>query len=90
MSSFSDWSPALTLLAPGEGILSSVPAGTPGPGSLGLPGAVRGAASARTLDGTSMATPHVAGAFAVLRQAKPGMAVSLEVDQLQGTGVTGR
>jgi hypothetical protein len=28
----------------------------------------------------------VAGAFAVLRQAKPGMAVSLEIDQLQATG----
>ena len=89
MSGFSNWSPALSLFAPGEGVLSSVPAGTPG--TLGFTvspcPAPYDASPCAQLDGTSMATPHVAGALAVLRQAKPGMAVSLEIDQLQGTGV---
>jgi subtilisin family serine protease len=87
-SGFSNISPAISFYAPGESILSSVPAGTPEiPGILHLescltpPGTTCGYAS-----GTSMATPHVAGAFAVLRQARPGLAVDNEVDLLEGTG----
>jgi subtilisin family serine protease len=37
--------------------------------------------------GTSMAAPHVAGAFALLRQAKPSASVSEILQVLQGTGV---
>jgi hypothetical protein len=36
--------------------------------------------------GTSMATPHVAGAFAVMGQAYPGATVTQVLDQLKGTG----
>ena len=84
MSYFSNWSPALSLFAPGESILSSVPAGFSGSSTCPAP---YDTSQCAYLSGTSMASPHVAGAIAVLRQAKPGMAVSLEADQLQGTGV---
>jgi subtilisin len=39
------------------------------------------------LTGTSMAAPHVTGAFALLRQAKPSAAVGEILQALQGTGV---
>ncbi len=57
---FSDSAPFLTILAPGVSILSSM--GAPGPVTY------------QTDDGTSMAAPHVAAAFAVLRQAMPNAA----------------
>lgn len=40
-----------------------------------------------TLSGTSMATPHVAGAWAILKQAKPTASVSEVLEALACTGV---
>ena len=56
---FSNSAPILDILAPGVAIFSSVS------GSKG------GRSQFKKLSGTSMAAPHVAGAFAVLRQAAP-------------------
>ena len=41
----------------------------------------------RAFSGTSMATPHVAGTWAVLKQAVPNAGVSLILDALQQTGL---
>ncbi|HEY8559293.1 MAG TPA: S8 family serine peptidase [Pyrinomonadaceae bacterium] len=69
VSSFSNSSPLLTLLAPGKYITSSVP-------NNGY--AIYG--------GTSMATPHVAAAFAVLKQKKPNASVGEMINALTSTG----
>ena len=69
MSSFSNSSPLVELLAPGSAINSSVPGG----GFLAF-------------DGTSMATPHVAGAFADLKETSPGASVTTLLSALQSTG----
>jgi len=39
------------------------------------------------LSGTSMATPHVAGVWAIMKQAAPGASVSTILDALQQTGL---
>ncbi|WP_300526190.1 S8 family serine peptidase [Aminiphilus sp.] len=84
---YSNSSAYLTLLAPGGqvwheegsvapaddgGIVSSVPV-TPDWEYMGF-------------DGTSMATPHVAGAFAALRSRAPNADVDTILDALRGTG----
>ena len=69
VSTFSNASPGLSLLAPGEPITSSVPGG---------------AFAAKM--GTSMAAPHVAGAWAVLKQAKPTATVDEVLAAFQTTG----
>jgi hypothetical protein len=70
VSSFSNMSAIVDLLAPGSDITSSVNP-TPSFGSAG---------------GTSMAAPHVAGAFAAIRSACPGATVSDIEAILKNTG----
>ena len=70
VSFFSNIASFLSLLAPGEDIVSSVPPS--------------GFAS---FDGTSMAAPHVAGAFAILRQFAPQASVTDLLDALRAGGV---
>ena len=69
VSYFSNVAPFLSLLAPGDGIVSSVPGGGFTP-----------------LSGTSMATPHVAGAWAIAHQAMPGASVGLILNAFRATG----
>jgi subtilisin len=69
VSSFSNSSSGLHLLAPGKWISSSVPNG-----------------GFQNLSGTSMAAPHVAGAFAVLKQRKPDATVSQMLRALRVSG----
>ena len=61
--------PFLSLLAPGESIVSSVPGG-----------------AYQAFSGTSMAAPHIAGAWAILRQAAPAASVSTILTALRQTG----
>lgn len=70
VSSFSNQSPYVDLLAPGSSILSSVPV-----------------SAYATLSGTSMATPHVAGAIAALRSAKPTATSERIESALKITGI---
>jgi subtilisin family serine protease len=67
---FSNVASFLSLFAPGDSIVSSVPGG-----------------GYEALSGTSMATPHVAGTWAILKQAVPGADVSTLLNALQTTGL---
>jgi hypothetical protein len=69
MSSFSNSSPMVDLLAPGSSITSSITGNGFGPKS-----------------GTSMSTPHVAGAWAVLKQLKPTASVTEVLNALAASG----
>jgi subtilisin len=75
VSSFSNSVSFLNLLAPGQWIASSV--------------AVTGGSTTtyQNYSGTSMAAPHVAGAFAILRQRKPDATVSQILNALTATGL---
>lgn len=73
-SSFSNWHPTLQkLYAPGSSIYSST-------GSSD--------SSYASWNGTSMATPHVAGAWALMRQAVPNRSVADLLSALRTTGVS--
>ena len=69
VSLFTNSATFLSLLAPGDSIISSIPGG-----------------GFAAFQGTSMATPHVAGAFAILKQAAPNAAVSQMLAALQTSG----
>jgi subtilisin family serine protease len=71
VASFSNSADFLKLLAPGVSI-TSVKAGT---------------TTFQTYQGTSMATPHVAAAWAVIRQADPDLSVTEVLNLLSSTGV---
>jgi subtilisin family serine protease len=59
LSSFSNHSPMVDLIAPGDGINGAVPNN-----------------KYEVMSGTSMAAPHVAGSFALLRNAKPKASIN--------------
>ncbi|MEX0406943.1 S8 family serine peptidase [Aquibium sp. LZ166] len=73
-SSFSNWGTLIDVVAPGSAILAPY---------------LNGASNSfyASLNGTSMATPHVAGAFAALKSAKPAATVSQIETALETTGV---
>ncbi len=71
-SEFNNWDPTLQrLFAPGSSITSSTGDSN---------------SSYESWNGTSMATPHVTGAWALLKQAIPGGSVATFLDALQATG----
>ena len=76
VASFSNSGPTLDLLAPGVDIRSSIVKGEGGRLKRGF----------ASLPGTSMAAPHVAAAFALLKQASPESSVSELLRALKRTG----
>ena len=70
VAEFSNSSPSLDLLAPGQGITTSVPGG-----------------GFETYNGTSLAAPHVAGAWAVLKSKAPHASVADLLSVLKSTGI---
>lgn len=79
--SFSNSAPSLDLLAPGAPILSSLPPPL-GQGPYTCTGGQYGPCV-----GTSMASPHVAGAWAVMKEANPTATVAEVFTLLVGAGV---
>ena len=76
LSSFSNSNDLVDVLAPGSSIRSSYPSANDS-----------GTGRASTASGTSMATPHVAGAVALLRSLHPNMSIDAIENALEATGV---
>ncbi len=76
IASFSNRSTVMKLFAPGVNITSSVPVGSIADEGGGF----------ATWDGTSMATPFVTGAFAVMRQYSPGLSIDTIVNRMRTYG----
>lgn len=72
IASFSNSAPFLSLVAPGAGIITSIPGG--GFTSTGI-------------NGTSFAAPHVTGAWAVIKQQHPTATVGQVLNALQTGGL---
>lgn len=77
VSDFSNLNSLVELMAPGEDIRGAVPKGAP---------CDRNADLYCTEDGTSLAAPHVAGAVAVLREAKPSATIDAIVHARECSG----
>ncbi|WP_165364133.1 MULTISPECIES: S8 family serine peptidase [Rhodoplanes] len=75
ISSFSNMGTPVDIMAPGSSILSSIPT---------VPSSTTTYA---IFNGTSMATPHVAGTFAAIRSVCPSKTVAEILSALQSTGV---
>lgn len=73
---FSNSAEMVALLAPGFWVTSVVPSGT-GPGGVDY----------RTLNGTSMASPYVAGTWAIMRQRFPNASVDDLLEHISITGI---
>lgn len=71
VASYSNVASMVDVFAPGSGITAAVPTSTTAVGGK---------------SGTSMATPHVTGAFALLRSANPSLTVAQGLAALQATG----
>lgn len=76
VADFSNSGPTLELLAPGVAIHSSIVKASGGELTREY----------ESLDGTSMAAPHVAAALALLHQAAPGLSVAERVEVLKESG----
>ena len=91
ISSFSNSSSLIDLLAPGSSILAAWQSEEPASGSNCFNGSAPNAQGFchffATFSGTSMATPHVAGAFALLKAAFPAASVDEIESALEFTGV---